>query len=207
MFLSRFVLVTLGLCLSMSARGAGADRIPDPDKAIRLPEIVIQGKPILEDTRLDSLGSPMSIINSRQIDEMNALDLPSALRRVPGVTISRYNLVGGYGGGDGGAIFLRGQGSGRPGAEIATLFDGVPRFAGVWIHPIMDALSLDGAQGIEIHKSPQPVLDGNMAFGSVNMVPRRREANGYETYLKGMVGKHDTRSGEIRHGGRAGRFD
>lgn len=184
-----------------------AETTPDPKKAVLLPEIVVTARPIFEETRIDSLGSLVTVVTSRQFDEMNALDLPSALRRIPGVVISRYNLVGGYGGGDGGAVFLRGLGSGRPGAEIGTLFDGVPRFVGVWTHPLMDASSLESAGGVEIRKSAQPILDGNMAFGSINMVPRRRTAPGFETSIQGMLGRYGTESSEIRHGGRSGRLD
>ena len=74
---------------------------PDPKKAVLLPEIVVTARPILEETRLDALGGLVTIMTPKQISDMNALDLPSALRRLPGVVISRYNLVGGYGGGDG----------------------------------------------------------------------------------------------------------
>jgi outer membrane cobalamin receptor len=184
-----------------------AEKPADPNKAILLPEIVVTARPILEDTRLDRLGGLVTIMAPRQISDMNALDLPSALRRLPGVVISRYNLIGGYGGGDGGAVYLRGLGSGRPGAEVSTLFDGVPRFVGVWTHPIMDALSLGSTGGIEVRKSAQPVLQGNMAFGTVNLVPLRRALPGFETSVEGAFGRYNTSSGAIRHGGRAGCFD
>jgi iron complex outermembrane receptor protein len=205
--IARALLILLGLFPGIRAVAAGLDALPDTNKIVLLPEVVIVGKPILEDTRLDSLAGVVTLVTARQIVDLNALDLPSALRRIPGVVISRYNLVGSYGGGDGGSVYLRGLGSGRPGAEIGTLFDGVPRFVGVWTHPLMDALSLDSAAGIEVRKSAQPVLEGNMAFGSVNMVPRRRESPGYETSIRGMVGRFETRSGEIRHGGRTGNLD
>jgi outer membrane cobalamin receptor len=201
------ILILLELLLGARAIAAEPEPVPDPNKIILLPEVVITAKPILQETRFDSLGTLMTIVTRKQIDGLNALDLPSALRRIPGVVISRYNLVGSYGGGDGGAVYLRGLGSGRPGAEIGTLFDGVPRFVGVWTHPIMDALSLDSADGIEVSKSPQSVLQGNMAFGSVNMVPFRRSAPGYETAVQGAWGRYGTRSGDIRHGGRTGSFD
>lgn len=37
------------------------------------------------------------------------------------VNISRDNIVGSYGGAQGGTVFIRGMGSERPGAEILTL--------------------------------------------------------------------------------------
>jgi iron complex outermembrane receptor protein len=74
----------------------------------------------------------------------------SALRRVPGLTISRYNPIGSYGGGDGGAVFVRGQGSGRPGAEITMMVDGIPKFVGVWTHPLLDLLSVDLVHQVDV---------------------------------------------------------
>lgn len=200
------VILVLVTGSGFAAESTGKPR--DPEKPILLPEVVVTAaRPILEDTRLDRLGGLVTVMSTRQISDMNALDLPSALRRLPGVVISRYDLVGGYGGGDGGAVYLRGLGSGRPGAEVSTLFDGIPRFVGVWTHPIMDALSLESSGGIEVRKGAQPVLQGNMAFGTVNLVPLRRTTTGYETSIEGALGRYETSSGAVRHGGRAGGFD
>ncbi|MFB3907747.1 MAG: TonB-dependent receptor [Candidatus Eisenbacteria bacterium] len=208
LLLPGMLLVTAPATAGSVSTATSKEKGPDPKKAIVLPEIVVTAdRPILEDTRLDRLGGLVTIMGPRQISDMNALDLPSALRRLPGVAISRYDLVGGYGGGDGGAVYIRGLGSGRPGAEVSTLFDGIPRFVGVWTHPIMDALSLESSGGIEVRKSAQPVLQGNMAFGTVNLVPLRRTAPGYETSVEGAFGRYNTSSGVIRHGGQTGRFD
>jgi len=193
--------------LAQADTGLEDETAADPEKAVLLPEILVTGRPIREETRLDRLGGLVTVVGSRQIRDLNALDLPTALRRLPGVVISRYNLVGGYGGGDGGAIYLRGLGSGRPGAEVSTLFDGIPRFVGVWTHPIMDALPIGSSGAIEVRKGAQPVLQGNMAFGSVNLVPLRRTTPGFQTSLEGTFGRYETATGFLRHGGRQGDFD
>ena len=134
-----------------------------------LPEVVVTAP--LASINTSRYGDEMDTVSSGQIDDLNAQDLPTALRTVPGVIISQYNEMGNYGGGDGGAIYLRGQGSGRPGAEITTMVDGIPLFAGVWTHPLMDQLSINNASVIDVYKSAQPVLIGNMGFGAVNMIP------------------------------------
>jgi len=206
-FVAVLALTAVAITTGSGLAAQQTEKTPDPKKAILLPEIVVTARPILEETRLDRLGGLVTIMAPKQISDMNALDLPSALRRLPGVVISRYDLVGGYGGGDGGAVYLRGLGSGRPGAEVSTLFDGIPRFVGVWTHPIMDALSLESSGGIEVRKSAQPVLQGNMAFGTINLVPLRRTTPGYETSIEGAFGRYNTSSGVIRHGGNTGRFD
>jgi len=135
------------------------------------------------------------------------LDLPSALRRVPGVMISRHNLVGSYGGGEGGAVYIRGMGSSRPGASVQTLVDGAPKFVGLWTHPLMDVLSVDNLENIDIYKSPQPVRLGNMSFGAINLRTRRMHAEGFRTGLTSLFGSHDTYSFVFNHGGKSGKLD
>ena len=140
--------------------------------------ITVTATPIEEAARLDELAGKVETVNREQVEELNAHDLATALRRVPGVNITRYNPVGSYGGADGGAVFIRGHGAGRPGAQIQTTVDGIPRYVGVWTHPLLDTLSVDLAGAIEVMKSPQPVVYGNMAFGVVNLVPERGHGPG-----------------------------
>src|SRR4030065_498822 len=121
------------------------------------------------------------IHTQQQISDLTAQDLPYALRRTPGVVISRYNQVGSFRDGDGGAVYIRGMGSSRPGAEIQILVDGVPKFAGVWTHPLMDTMSADIAEKIEVYKGAQPILFGNMAFGAVNLITKRQKEEGFAT--------------------------
>lgn len=157
-----------------------------------LDELVVEGRPVLEEAAVRTDGSLVNVVGQDQIEGMNAGDLAAALRRVPGVSVSRFNLVGAFGGGDGGAVFVRGHGSGRPGSEIVTMLDGVPRFNGVWTHPLLDMLAVDNAKSIEVLKTPQPVLLGNMAFGAVNIVPKSMEDRGCRTRLTGSAASHDT---------------
>jgi len=132
------------------------------------------------------------LISESILQSIQASDLTSAVRRVPGVTISRYNPVGAYGGSDGGGIFIRGHGSGRPGADISTMIDGVPLFVGVWTHPLIDTLSIDLAKSVEVMKSPQPVRFGNMGFGAVNLIPKKAEKTGQSGYLESAYGRYET---------------
>lgn len=170
-------------------------------------EVRVVAPPILEGDRVTPFATVVTTVTARQVEELGAGDLAAALRRVPGVTISRYNLVGAYGGGDGGAVYIRGQGSGRPGAEITTLVDGIPRFVGVWTHPLLDTLSIDSAAGLEVYKSAQPVLLGSMAFAGVNLLPKRVEREGSTTRLAGAFGEHTTSAGLVEHGARLGAWD
>ncbi len=167
----------------------------------------VNAPPILEGSSVDRYGSLVSTVSDRQISDLYAQDLASALRRVPGVVISRYNAVGSYGGGDGGAVYIRGHGAGRPGADILTLTDGIPRFVGIWTHPLLDTLSLDDAARIDVYRSAQPVLLGNMAFGAIDMVSKRRVEHGAGGRFVGSFGGFDTVVGDLEYGGRSDRFD
>lgn len=172
-----------------------------------LPEVVVLGKPIIEENRVTPLGTEVTTVTQEQIEELNAQDLPSALRRTPGVVISRHNPVGSFGGGDGGAVFIRGMGSARPGAEILTTMDGIPRFVSVWTHPLMDVLSVDVAQRIDVYKGAQPVLFGNMAFGVVDITTKRRMSEGSETGMQLAYGSYNTWVESIEHGAKSGPLD
>jgi len=141
--------------------------------AQELEGIVVTSTPIIEGNVVDSFGSTRTIVTEEQIRNLNAQDLATALRRTPGVTISRYNPIGSHGGAQGGGIFIRGMGSSRPGSEIKTFIDGVPMYMGLWNHPLLDLLSIDTAAAIEVFKSPQPQRFGN-AFGAVNILPKRK---------------------------------
>jgi len=169
--------------------------------------ITVTDHPILEGNEVDRYGSVVATVSERQIEDLNAQDLSEALRRVPGVVISRYNLIGAYGGGDGGAVFIRGHGSGRPGAEIATMTDGVPRFVGIWTHPLLDPLSVDFIGSVDVYRSVQPVLLGNMSFGALDMASKRRTSDGSGGRFVGSYGNYDTVIGELEYGGRGDRVD
>ena len=197
----------LGIATVWVAVMAAAQDDPDRHRVYLMEETVVTASPIVQGTVVDRYAETSSIVSERQIEELNALDLPASLRRIPGVSISRYNLVGNYGGGDGGAVFVRGHGSGRPGGELSTSIDGIPRFNGFWSHPLMDLTSLDITGRIEVQKSPRPVTGGNMSFGSVDMQPRRVLREGYVTRVSSSGGSYGTVVGQVSQGGRKGRFD
>lgn len=174
---------------------------------VRLPEVVVTAPPIIEGTEVQRDSSVVTTVSDKQMEALNAQDLEGALRRVPGVTISRYNPVGSYGGGDGGAIYIRGQGSGRPGAEISTMFDGIPRYQGVFQHPVLDNTMLDMASRIDVYKSAQPVMIGSMGSAAVNVVPKRRDEEGFEGRVLSEYGSFNTWISEVENGGKVKFFD
>jgi iron complex outermembrane receptor protein len=123
---------------------------------IAIPDVVVTAHPIVEEIQLDAFSSTSALVTEDQLRDQNAVDLAAALRRTPGVQISRYNPVGAYGGDQGGAVFVRGMGVSRPGSEIKTYVDGMPLYVGIWGHPAIDLLPINGMNAITVYKSPQP---------------------------------------------------
>lgn len=181
-----------------SATTAPQPEVADPDET---------PLPLTSWSGLTPLAGQVASVSEQQIEELNAQDLASALRRTPGVVISRHNPVGAFGGGDGGAVFIRGMGISRPGAELQTSMDGIPRFVGVWTHPILDTLSIDNVQRIDVYKGAQPVLYGNMANGVVDLITKRQTEPGAYTELNVAYGSHDTVMQSAEHGAKSGPLD
>lgn len=177
------------------------------NKTYKLDDVVVTTPAIIDENEVNRLGSQITHVTKEQISDLNAMDLTSALRRVPGVVISRHNQVGSFGGGEGGAIFIRGKGSSRPGAEIQTLVDGIPKFVSVWTHPLMDVLNVDIVDTVDIYKGAQPVLFGNMAFGAVDIRTKRVREKGFSAAFKTSYGSNNTVTGSIENGGKFDKFD
>lgn len=193
-------------CLTIAA-GVAANSDTNSTVALTLPPLTVTASPVIEENRLTPLAGQVTSVAEQQIRELAAQDLPSALRRTPGVVISRYNPVGSFGGAEGGGIFIRGMGASRPGAEVVVLMDGIPRFVGLWTHPLMDTLSIDNAARLDVYKGAQPVLLGNMAFGAVDMITKRRTDPGYVTALQLAYGSFDTWIETAEHGGNVAPVD
>jgi len=161
----------------------------------------------VESTQISPYGDSVIRVGGGHIDLQNAQDLATALSRVPGITMTRHNLIGAFGGGDGGAIYIRGHGSGRPGAEIVTYVDCVPKFSGLFSHPLLDMLPIDAAETIEVYKSHQSVLLGASGFGAMNLVPKRRDQPGVEGRVLYGLGSYDTQVARFELGARANPWD
>lgn len=187
--------------------GWGGEEKAETERVLRLSPIVVQASPIVDELRLDAFSGKISSVTDEQIEALSAHDLADALRRVPGVSISRYNPVGAYGGGQGGSFTIRGHGWERPGGSVAVRVDGVARFNGMWTHPLLDTIAIDTAERIDVYKSPQPVLFGNMAFGAVDLTPKRHTEEGFNTRASTQYGSYETMVHKLEHGGKIKRFD
>ncbi len=161
---------------------------------------------VVETEKTTRFGGTVAVVGRDQILALNADGMAEALRRVTGVSISRFNKVGSYGGAEGGAFYVRGQGVSRPGSEICVYVDGAPREVGVWGHSLLDIVNVAHAESLKVYKSPQPQLYGGV-FGAVEMETLRRENSGFETGVRLSAGSFDSYSANVNHGGKSGGFD
>ncbi len=157
----------------------------------KLPSVEVVSRPIIEEVAIDEFAGVTAVIKDDQIRDQNAADIASALRRTPGVQISRYNPVGSFGGDQGGAVFIRGMGLSRPGSEIKTYIDGVPFYMPVWNHPLLDMLPVNGMKSITVHKSPQLQINGNN-FASVNLETKDATEEGVVGNARVSAGSFNT---------------
>jgi len=181
---------TIALCGSPALAQTGGDT-----------DVVVITGAIIQENATDAFGSLSTVVSSEQVRDLNAVDLPSALRRTPGVVISRFNPVGSFGGEEGGAIYVRGLGASRPGSEVKTYIDGAPFYMGVWNHPLMDLVPVGGVSRIDVFKGPQPQQYGN-TFAAINLSARHNEPAGGDLRISG--GSFGTVVEQLNAAGQAG---
>lgn len=156
-----------------------------------LPTVTVVATPITQEEAVAKDGADTATLSRSQLAQLNAQDLQTALRQVPGVTISRYAPIGSYGGAQGGSVYIRGMGTARPGGEVRMYTDGVPRGSGMWSHPLMDSMPIDFAESVSMQKSPHPARYSD-TFGAVDIETRRRREQGYEGEVDLAYGRHNT---------------
>jgi iron complex outermembrane receptor protein len=169
-------------------------------------EQVVVTPPVVDATTADRFGAASTIVTDAQIEQLNAVDLASALRRTPGVTISRFNPVGAFGGESGGAVFVRGTGMSRPGSELKAYVDGVPFYMGIWGHPLLDLLPVSSLDAVQVHKGPQPQAFGN-AFAAIDLSTRRARGEGLAATMRASAGSFGTVVEQAELNGRFGAWD
>lgn len=173
-------------------------------QTVTLPTISVAAPPVIEELRVDKFSSTSAVVTEDQLRDQNAVDLASALRHTPGVQIQRFNPVGAFG--DEGAVYIRGMGASRPGSEIKPYVDGIPFYNGVWDHPLLDLLPINGMQSITVYKSPQPQINGNN-FASINLQTRRATEEGVHGDARIAAGSFGTVTEQANLLGRHGDLD
>jgi len=198
-------LLSAAALLSPAAR-AQTSAAHSGDSPVTLPSFEVVGTPVAGLPAVDDYAEATTTVSATQLRDLNALDFASALRRTPGVTISRYNQVGAFGGDSGGAVFVRGLGVSRPGGEIKTLVDGVPKLNGIFNHPLLDLMSIDLAARIDVHARATPLEFGN-TFAAINIITPRVEQPGTILRTDVAAGSFGTAVERLDVGAKEGAFD
>lgn len=94
----------------------------------------------------------------------------------------------------------------RPGSEVKTYVDGVPFYMGVWNHPLLDLLPLNGMQSITVYKSPQPQISGDN-FASIDLTSKRATEDGVHGGGRVSSGSFGTFIEQVDLVGRSGNLD
>lgn len=184
---------------------AGAQE-PVTNAVATLGTVTVTASPITQEESISADGAETTVLSRSQLGALNAQDLQTALRQVPGVTISRYAPIGSYGGAQGGSVYLRGAGTARPGDEVRMYTDGIPRESGVWGHPLMDAVPVDFADSVTVLKNPHPAHAAG-TFGAVDIETRRRREEGHEIEGDLAYGRHGTFLSALSAGAKEGAAD
>ena len=176
------------------------------DGVATLERIVVTASPIAKEERFTPDGADVTSVGADQTARLTAQDLPTALRHVPGVSISRYSPIGAYGGAQGGSVYVRGTGESRPGSSLAVFQDGVPAAGSFFSHPLMDLNPVDFAESIEVTKSPRPRTVPN-SFTAIDLKTWRQRDEGFSGETDVAYGRFSTLVASARAGVKDGVFD
>ena len=184
------ILLSVAVSALIAAESIAAES-ETTNEVATLPTVVVTASPITQKESISKDGIETTVVSDSQLHNLNAQDIQSALRQVPGITISRYAPIGSYGGAQGGSVYVRGLGTARPGGEVRMYTDGAPRESGMWGHPLMDSVPIDFAKTVTVQKNPH---SGGFSgtFGAVDVETRRRTEQGYEGEVDLVYGRRNT---------------
>lgn len=82
------VLVVAVLLIGVSIAESGEPVV------VAVDTVSVTATPIMAEEEVNLYGGTVTLVGRQQVEDLSAQDLPSALRLLPGVAISRYNLIG-----------------------------------------------------------------------------------------------------------------
>lgn len=168
--------------------------------------IHVIGYPVVESEESTVDGAEVVTVGGGQLERLAAQDVQTALRHVPGVTISRFSPIGSFGGSQGGAVYVRGTGASRPGGTLTVLRDGVPAMGSFFNHPLMDLTPIDFADSLKVVKTPRPRTLPN-AFSAVELETWKQEVEGYGGEGHVAYGRFGSFLSSLTGGVKEGPFD
>ena len=191
-------LILLVACLPLSLRAEGRE---GDARADTLRDVVVTGTRTT--APLSQLSLTVSSIDRQALTESYQTNvLPTLCEQVPGLMVTTRGVLGyGVSTGAAGTIKIRGIGGS---AALLTLVDGEPQYAGLYGHPIADALQTLVAERVEVVRGPASTLYGTNAMGGVVNILTRQGAEGWHGHLTFQGGSYGTLQGagsaQVRQG-------
>lgn len=143
---------------------------------------------------LERVGSSLTVITAKEIEQRGYTNLADLLRTTPGVAVSNS-------GGQGGTTAIRIRG--EEGFRTKILIDGVdvsdPSNTQVQAH--VEHISLADVERIEILRGPQGMMYGADAGGVVNIITKRAHSN-FTAKLSAEAGRYNTQNTSGSIGGK-----
>ncbi len=147
---------------------------------------------------LKNVGSSVSVITQKDIENSKAPLLLDVLRQAPGLEVARTQGIGGTT-----SLFIRGASS----AQTLVFVDGVQMNSPTTGAFDFANLTTDNIERVEILRGPQSTLYGSEAIGGVISIITKRGAGDTTVTLGTEYGTHDTLRENIGVSGGKEKFD
>lgn len=148
----------------------------------------------------------VTIVTSQEIEKSTESSLlPILQNHIPGMFVQERGMVGyGVSGGAAGTVNIRGVGGGN---KVLFMIDGMPQWAGMFGHSNADTYVANGVEKVEVVKGPSSILYGSNAMGgSVNIITKRQDENGFHGRARAMFGSYYTSKFNLSTGYKKDRF-
>lgn len=147
---------------------------------------------------LKNIGSSVSVITRKDIENSKAPLLLDVLRQVPGLEVTRTQGIGGTT-----SLFIRGASA----AQTLVFVDGVQMNSPTSGAFNFANLTTDNIERVEILRGPQSTLYGSEAIGGVVNIITKKGAGDNKVILGTEYGMHDTYRETVNVSGGKEKFD
>ena len=168
----------------------GADR---EEKSVDIGKIYVEEKQSEIINGLNTNIMSSTVIKGKILEAGSKANVADAVKEAPGVYFQKAGIIG-FSAGSSAPSVLKIRGLGElPNPGILVVVDDRPQYIGIWRHPLLDTLSLDSVESIEVIKGPSGVELGNQATaGAIVINTKKLEKEGYKLTLNSGIGNYWT---------------
>ncbi|MBN1897772.1 MAG: TonB-dependent receptor [Spirochaetes bacterium] len=182
-------------------------------ETIDLGEIKVKKEtvPVVKDESVSDLNrSSQSVVTfrSQTIENNSRHNVIDLTKDVSGIYFNKTGPVSFQVGSKNPSVFkIRGLGE-IPNTGVLTFVDDRPQSMGIWRHPLLDTLSLDAVESVQVIKGPSGVEHGNQAVGGViDIRTKRMRKDGIRTAIGLAYGSYNSQDYFINNRFKTGPFD